>query len=98
MSLPTRFHPLADSEYGAAIRWYRERDPKLAADFESAVDEAMTRTRAAPLRCPVVRHETRRVLVRRFPYAVFYVPKPNEIRVLAVFHHRRDPKQWHMRR
>jgi plasmid stabilization system protein ParE len=35
--------------------------------------------------------------VRRFPYSVYYVVEPSQIVVLAIFHGRRDPKQWRSR-
>jgi hypothetical protein len=32
------------------------------------------------------------LLLRRFPYAIHFVPEPNAIIVLAVFHTKRDPR------
>jgi plasmid stabilization system protein ParE len=34
------------------------------------------------------------VLLRRFPYAIFYRAADDEIIVLAVFHLARDPARW----
>jgi plasmid stabilization system protein ParE len=42
----------------------------------------------------VIEEPTRRALVRRFPYAVFFVPLTDEIVVLAVHHVRADPRAW----
>jgi plasmid stabilization system protein ParE len=41
-----------------------------------------------------VQGQTRRALVHRFPYAVFYVVDPNLVAVTAVMHGRRDPRRW----
>jgi plasmid stabilization system protein ParE len=46
---------------------------------------------------PVVHRETRRALLRRFPYAVFFRLIGERALVLAVFHGRRDPKTWMLR-
>jgi len=35
--------------------------------------------------------EIRRMLIRRFPYGIFYVVKDDAVVVLAVLHGRRDP-------
>jgi hypothetical protein len=50
-----------------------------------------------PERYPVVRGEARRALLRRFPYAVFFVATPDLVSVLACMHARRDPRRWQER-
>jgi plasmid stabilization system protein ParE len=47
-----------------------------------------------PLRYPVVYEDVRRALVRRYPYAIFYVVEPARVVVMAVLHQRRDPARW----
>lgn len=39
----------------------------------------------------------RRVLVRRFPYAIFYEISGDAVTVFAVFHTARDPGKWRSR-
>ena len=51
-----------------------------------------------PERYAIVRGEARRVLLRRFPYAVYFVAGPELVSVLACFHARRDPRLWQERR
>ncbi len=46
---------------------------------------------------PLVHKELRRMLIRRFPYGLFYLMEEGMIVLLAVFHARRDPKQWQSR-
>ena len=45
---------------------------------------------------PAGYRNTRRALIRRFPYGVVYLPIPEQdtIVVLAVLHCGRDPKLW----
>jgi len=45
----------------------------------------------------VVHRHIRRLLIRRFPYGIFYTTSKDLIIVLAVFHGHRDPKQWKSR-
>ena len=47
-----------------------------------------------PESLPVVRPRIRRVLLRRFPYGIFYVVQPSVVLVLAVIHARRAPETW----
>jgi hypothetical protein len=45
---------------------------------------------------PSVRGQTRRAVLKRFPYAVYYRQTNDQIVVLAV-HGRQDPKRWQSR-
>ena len=85
------FRPEARDELREAQRWYEERAPGLGARFALAVEAAVEALVQAPQRYPIVHREVRRVLLRRFPYAVFYRATEKEIVVLAVFHLARDP-------
>ena len=91
MILPARFHPEAEAEFAGAMTWYAEASVDLAADFARAVDEGIAAVQQHPNRYPVIHNETRRYLVRRFPYGIFYEVRPQEIKVLAVYHLHRDP-------
>jgi len=50
-----------------------------------------------PERYPLVRGTVRRALLRRFPYAVFFVATADFVSVLACMHARRDPRRWQER-
>ena len=56
----------------------------------------MSRKLIPGLYAPIYR-ELRRTLLHRFPYAVFYVERTNEIIVAAVLHTSRDPPLWRAR-
>lgn len=78
--------------------WYEEQRPGLGGAFATEVDRALGRIVEAPLAYPRVRGETRRALMRRFPYAIYFHAMPDEIVVLAVIHGRRHPRSWQSRR
>jgi len=40
---------------------------------------------------PLVRGDVRRAVIRRFPYAVYFLLEPDAIVAVACLHHRRDP-------
>ncbi len=46
----------------------------------------------APLQYPRVHNEFRRCLLRRFPYAVYFLIKGDRILVFGLFHCARDPR------
>lgn len=77
-------------------RWYEERERGLGRDFLRAFRAATAVLRRTPLLYPLVAG-ARRVLLRRFPYSVFYEVHEVEVVVLACFHESRDPEEWRAR-
>jgi len=67
----TVFRPQADRELLSARRWYEEQRPGLGVEFARAIDEVVERISFRPLAFPSVHGETRRAVLRRFPYAVY---------------------------
>ncbi|MFC1707118.1 type II toxin-antitoxin system RelE/ParE family toxin [Planctomycetota bacterium] len=102
MSLPVRLSEEAEADLRAAMEWYDERQPGLGERFLDAVKAALQMVAANPAigsRPPGVEdRDAKRVLVRRFPYAVVYYLTDQEIRVVAVAHGRRRPGYWRGRR
>ncbi len=92
MSLPIIFRPIAQLELDEAIGFYERQKPGLGTEFKDAVERMLGGIVAAPLRFHPVRGEIRRALLRRFPYAIHFLPEPGAIIVLAVFHTKRDPR------
>ncbi|HEX8152104.1 MAG TPA: type II toxin-antitoxin system RelE/ParE family toxin [Thermoanaerobaculia bacterium] len=74
-----------------ARAWYSGISRALGDDVIAAIDEAIARATEYPEAFPVVRQGFRRVLLRRFPYALFYVLRDDRLIVAAVLHQARDP-------
>ena len=96
MSLDVVFRPQAEDEVLEVRRWYDGRRGGLGDEFAAAVDALVARIVANPLAFRRVRGETRRGVLNRFPYAIYFRPTAKEITVLAV-HGRQDPSRWQMR-
>ena len=96
MTRRVNFRPQADAEVLDARRWYEERRQGLGEEFGAAVDDTVARIAATPLAFPRVHGETRRAILRRFPYAIYFRIWEDDIVVLAV-HGRQDPQRWQFR-
>lgn len=90
--------PKAEIELSDAFSWYENQVSGLGADYLNAVEASLYTIKRNPETCPVVHGTIRRCLIRRFPYAIFYLVEPSRIVVLAVFHVRRNPVDWKKRR
>ena len=89
-----RVRKAARAEVAAAFAWYLERSPAAAQRFLEAVDEAMQLIEEAPARHPIIRGRLRRLLLRRFPYGIYYKVFPSTISVVGVIHGHRHPDTW----
>lgn len=90
--------PEAEADLQQAYQWYEQQRAGLGDDFLARVDAALTDIRRQPQRFPTIQPEVRRALVKRFPYAIFFVVSVTAISILAVFHCRRDHQAWLRRR
>ena len=89
-----RLRRAARAQIRSAEDWYH-RQAQLALDFRAAIGQAIEFAHSHPLAAPVARRvegiEIRRILTRRFPYAIEYAVVPDGIIVLAVRHQARKP-------
>ncbi|HEV3235972.1 MAG TPA: type II toxin-antitoxin system RelE/ParE family toxin, partial [Gemmataceae bacterium] len=97
MSLPLIITPEAEEDIAEAKAWYDRKRLGLGSKFVSRVEEALNRISRFPEIGRVVHLEVRRVLVKQFPYGVFYQIDDNQIGVIAVYHGKRDPRGWQTR-
>jgi plasmid stabilization system protein ParE len=77
--------------------WYEAQSSGLGAEFLRAVDAAFAAVQRSPASFPAVSGRTRRALLRRFPYGVFFIAAGDEVVVLAVVHSRQHPRVWQSR-
>jgi plasmid stabilization system protein ParE len=78
----------------AAYAWYEERNPGLDEEFYKSLSVALTCLEQNPETPPTVYKDFGRVLLRRFPYAVFYRNDLEVIHVFSVFHCSQNPEKW----
>lgn len=97
MSRELILRPEAEADALEAYRWYNEQVPGLGEEFLAEIDRALETIRANPEATRKLHREFRRVLARRFPYAVFYAVQSDRIVVFAILHTARDPRLWRKR-
>lgn len=93
-SLPLTVLASAAFEMDAAFVWYEQRQQGLGAEFLRACDAAFSAIARVPQAYREVRPRVRRVLLRRFPYMVFFVAKADRVVVIGVVHVRQSPDVW----
>lgn len=89
-----RFLAEARMEFLAEVAFYNNERPGLGSRFAGAVEEAAARAVAFPLAGSLAIANTRRVIVKGFPFSLFYRPVGDGIVIFAVTHHARRPGYW----
>ncbi len=91
--------PVAELEGIEAAIWYDDRRPGLGDEFLDELTHVLERIQAAPVSFAALehysgQHDIRRCLLKRFPYAVIFRRRLEEVLIVAVGHVRRRPLYW----
>ena len=87
-------HPEAIREARAAREWYNSWSDEVAEAFMTEMDSAIEEIGMGPRHWPNYLGQTRRYLLRRFPFFVVFREANDRIEILAVAHARRRPGYW----
>lgn len=95
MRASVEFDPDAKVEFDDASDWYSDQDENAKAAFISAIRLTLESISRSPNSFPVVfGSHTRRAVVHRFPYNIFFTSEQGRVFVYAVFHTSRNPIVW----
>jgi plasmid stabilization system protein ParE len=83
--------PEALADVVNAYQWYEQQDPGLGDEFLRCLDTAYARISEFPEYYPIRFDCFRRILIRRFPYAVYFEHDERNVWVHYVFHCSQHP-------
>jgi plasmid stabilization system protein ParE len=83
--------PEAEADLRDARAWYEAQSSGPGDEFLAEIDRIFSLIEARPDAYATVHRKARKASVRRFPYIVLYVERRDNLFVLGVLHHRRDP-------
>ena len=87
--------PEAEVEVQQAFEWYQQQSEGLGLEFLRAIEACLSGVKRNPFAYTVAKvPNVRRVIVRRFPYALFYLVDDDAIVIIAVFNVKRQPIDW----
>lgn len=91
------FHPEAREELNHSVDFYENIKFKLGVEFLEEVYSTIQRIIQFPQAYPMQSKSTRRCLINRFPFAVIYQIRQDEIFIVAIAHLARKPEYWRER-
>ena len=92
---PHLLHREAEDELDAAMAYYEQQRRGLGLELLAEVEQAIARIRKFPAAWPL--HEPsghRKVVLPRFPFALYYLETADMIWINAVAHAKRAPFYW----
>ena len=86
-----------EQDLSEAYDWYESHRYGLGEEFLSCVDAGIQSILRSPELHANVFQDYRRILVRRFPYVIFYEYLDSTVTVYCIFHASRNPDKWRKR-
>lgn len=77
-----------------AFLWYEEQREGLGLNFELSLEAGFNLVQRNPFQFEVKHNQIRVHFINKFPFGIHYFVDGQIIKVLAVFHTSRDPKNW----
>ena len=88
------FHPEARYELEQAVDFYESQQANVGLEFLEEIYSTIHRIIDFPQAFPPISKNARRCLTNRYPFAVIYQIRQNEIFILAITHLARKPGYW----
>jgi len=82
--------PIVFLDLDEAMMWYEYEQKGLSARFFKSFERAIVTIKKNPKAFLEVTPGVKRILLRKFPYKVFYTVSKNTIFILGVFHAKRS--------
>ena len=88
--------PEAEADITDTALWYDSREQGLGVELITEIHSGIARALKNPESFARVRRNptVRRVLIRRFPYRVFFIDRHDALVVFAVLHAARHDRVW----
>ena len=86
--------PRAEADLQEARQWYERQRPGLGKELVDEVRRAMRSLCEQPERRPFYHRDFRRLLLRRFPYKLFYLTESDRVIVFRILHVKQDHPRW----
>ncbi len=89
-----RLRPESEQDLADAAAWYEEQRPGLGHEFPDEVEATLSSIAETPLMYPGMHRNTRRAVIHRFPFSVYFHTDSPSIIVIAIMHGSRNPRRW----
>ncbi len=97
MRYKVHVRPEAEKDIEETAFWYENQSKGLGGDFLDELLSVRELIVENPELCPKIFRQTRRAIMKRFPFGVYYRIEDSFIVIIAVMHGSRHPNRWQSR-
>ena len=97
MTRTLAFTGRATTDITDAFEWYERQRSGLGDEFLGALARAYEFVELMPEAAPIVHRDLRRLLLRKFPFAIYFRLDAERVEIRACLHQRRHPGSWRRR-
>ena len=91
------FRPDAETDVADAAAWYESQIAGLGAEFLDEILSTCNSIAENPEIYPIVYRKTRRAVIHKFPFGIYYRVENRLAIIVTVLHGSRDPSKWKSR-
>jgi plasmid stabilization system protein ParE len=91
------FRQDAESDVADAAAWYENQGAGLGSEFLDEILSTCNFIAENPQINPVLHRDTRRAVIHKFPFGIYYRVENDLVTIVAVMHASRDPDKWKKR-
>jgi toxin ParE1/3/4 len=92
LTYPVSVRVSAKYDVAEAEDWYEEREPGLGVQFRAEIYDAIARISDTPSFYPELLYGNRRLVLRRFPYNIWFRVTGPGVLIMAVIHGKRGSR------
>ncbi len=90
--------PYAEKDINESITYFKEKTNGLEEVFIEQIDSSFNEILNNPEAFPIAKYDIRKFVINKFPFCIYYIERDNALYILAVFHDKRNPKDWYKRK
>jgi len=91
------FRQDAETDVADVAAWYENQSAGLGAAFLDEILVTCNSISENPQMYPVLHRDTRRAVIHKFPFGLYYRFESGLVTIVAVMHGSRDPNKWKKR-
>lgn len=96
---PADFHRMAQKDLDEAVAYYERQRKGLGLELNTEVELAVSRILSNPEHFSRYKQSKfRKLVLRRFPFSIFFLELDTYIWIAAVAHQKRRPDYWRRRK
>ncbi len=88
----------AENDLDKSYEFYFKDSPKVADKFFRQINLSLERIRKNPQSFPIAHKEIRKLVLKKFPFVIYYRIFDTVIQIIAIFHTSRNPEIWSERK